>query len=80
MNSCGKVSMHPHMEQADHLTYLSEGNGWSEGANNQHPTDPSGISSFDALDAAITYFADKDEFPLIEDIVLAGHSAGGQIK
>ena len=49
-----------------------------EGGNNQYPTNISDVSSFDALDAAIAYFADKNKFPMIEHIVLAGHSAGAQ--
>ena len=60
--------------------HLNEGNGWSEGANNQYPTSISDISSFEAIDAAIAYVADKKRFPMIERIVLAGHSAGGQSK
>jgi len=62
--------------------HMYEGNGWSEGADNQFPTNPIGkdVSSFDGLDAAIAYFANKNKFPSIRHIVLAGHSAGGQSK
>ena len=66
--------------RANNLTHLYEGNGWLDGANNQYPTDISDVSSFDAIDAAIAHFTDKNKFPMIEHIVLAGHSAGGQGK
>jgi len=55
-----------------------KGNEWCEGGNNQYPTKIPGVSSFDALDAAIAYFTDKKRFPMIKNIILAGHSAGGQ--
>lgn len=35
-------------------------------------------SSFDAMDALVGAFADKRRFPNIKEIVVAGHSAGGQ--
>ena len=62
------------------MTHLHEGNEWFDGGNNQYPTSISDISSFDALDAAIAYVADKKRFPMITHIVLAGHSAGGQSR
>ena len=62
------------------MVHLNEGNQWCEGGNNQYPTCISDISSFDAIDAAIAYVADKKRFPMIECVVLAGHSAGGQSK
>ena len=62
------------------MIHLNEGKGWSEGANNRYPTSIRGISSFDAIDAAIAYFADKERFPMIEHVVLAGHGAGARSK
>jgi len=59
------------------LTCFHEENEWFEGGNNHYPTNISYVSSFDALDAAIEYFADKERFPMVEHVVLAGHSAGG---
>ena len=64
----------------DYLTRFHEGNEWFGGGNNQYPTSINDISSFDALDAAIAQFADKKRFPMIEHVVLAGHSAGGQSR
>jgi len=55
-----------------------KGDEWYEAGNNLYPTSISDISSFDALDAAIAYITDKKRFPVIEHVVLAGHSAGGQ--
>ena len=66
--------------EPDYLTHVYEGNEWFEGGNNQYPTNISHISSFDALDAAIAYVANKKKFPMINHVVLAGHSAGGQSK
>jgi hypothetical protein len=62
------------------MTHLHEGNGWFDGGNSQYPTNISSVSSFDALDAAIAYIADIKRFPMIQNIVLAGHSAGGQSR
>ena len=79
INSCGKVSMSV-LHRNNYLTHFDEGNEWSEGGNNQYPTSISDVSSFDALDAAIAYVADKKRFPMIKHVVLAGHSAGGQSR
>ena len=79
INSCGKVSMSV-LYRNGYLTHLREGNEWLEGGINQYPTSISDVSSFDALDAAIAYAADKKRFPMIEHVVLAGHSAGGQSR
>ena len=79
INLCGKVSLLVWLRN-DYLTHFHEGNEWSEGGNNQYPTSINDISSFDALDAAIAYVADKKRFPMIEHLVVAGHSAGGQSR
>ena len=79
MNSYGKVDIYIHKWRGiDGLTNLYAGDGWFEGANNQYPTDTDSVSSFDGIDAAIAFFADKNKFPMLQHIVLAGHSAGGQ--
>ena len=66
--------------EPNYLTHVHEGNEWFEGGDNVYPTNISDISSFDALDAAIAYVADKKKFPMIDHVVLAGHSAGGQSR
>lgn len=40
---------------------------------------PAPLSAFDAIDAMLGRLADRATFPNLEQIVLAGHSAGGQI-
>ena len=40
---------------------------------------PSALSSFDVLDAIIQRLADSSRFPALREIVLIGHSAGGQL-
>lgn len=40
---------------------------------------PHRITAFAALDALLDHLADPVRFPFLEDIVLAGHSAGGQL-
>jgi pimeloyl-ACP methyl ester carboxylesterase len=55
---------------------------WPEGAQNWRsggalPDDPA-LTSFDAMDAILRALADKARFPNLREIVVAGHSAGGQ--
>jgi pimeloyl-ACP methyl ester carboxylesterase len=51
-------------------------NAWRSGGNSpSHST----ITSFDFLDEMIKRFADKRIFPNLTTIVVAGHSAGGQV-
>jgi pimeloyl-ACP methyl ester carboxylesterase len=40
---------------------------------------PSPISSYDAIDSILTRLSDRGNFPDLREIVLAGHSGGGQI-
>ncbi len=40
---------------------------------------PAPISSFDAIDAVLARLSDRTLFPNLREIVLAGHSGGGQI-
>jgi pimeloyl-ACP methyl ester carboxylesterase len=40
---------------------------------------PAGLSSFDAIDAVLARLADRSVFPKLTQVVLAGHSAGGQV-
>ncbi|MBM3532479.1 MAG: alpha/beta fold hydrolase [Alphaproteobacteria bacterium] len=50
--------------------------GWKEGALSE--SDPR-ISSFAALDRVLDHLADRRRYPMLRSIVVAGHSAGGQI-
>jgi pimeloyl-ACP methyl ester carboxylesterase len=40
---------------------------------------PAPISSFDAVDAVLAQLADRSHFPNLQQVVLAGHSGGGQM-
>jgi len=40
---------------------------------------PAPISSFDALDAILARLLDRAQFPNLRDVVVAGHSGGGQV-
>ncbi|EME82544.1 uncharacterized protein MYCFIDRAFT_78988 [Pseudocercospora fijiensis CIRAD86] len=55
------------------------GSQWSAGANNQYPVSSTNTSSFFVLDTLISYFDDKTLFPNLKQIVVAGHSMGGQM-
>jgi pimeloyl-ACP methyl ester carboxylesterase len=52
------------------------GNSWRAGG--MSPTHPS-ISSFDFIDEIVKTLANKKTFPKLTKIVVAGHSAGGQL-
>lgn len=49
---------------------------WPEGAP---ALGPAPISSYDVLDAILARLADRARFPALRHVVLAGHSAGGQM-
>ncbi|KAK5728811.1 hypothetical protein LTR15_001951 [Elasticomyces elasticus] len=55
------------------------GSQWSGGGNNQYPwTSSKNISSYTVLDQMIQYFDNKTMYPNLNQIVIAGHSLGGQ--
>jgi len=53
-----------------------EGNRWSGGDDSAGPI---AVSSFAVLDAIVERLADRTHFPAMQEIVVAGHSAGGQL-
>lgn len=53
--------------------------GWASGENNQYPRLQIATSSYDVLDAIIKYFANRDMYPNLNQIVIAGHSLGAQM-
>jgi hypothetical protein len=55
------------------------GSQWSAGANNQYPHNSRNTSSYYILDELVRYYDDKTLFPNMKQIVLAGHSLGGQM-
>jgi pimeloyl-ACP methyl ester carboxylesterase len=50
---------------------------WEAGDNAAGPA--AAISSFDAIDAVLGQLADRSRFPDLVQVVLAGHSGGGQV-
>jgi pimeloyl-ACP methyl ester carboxylesterase len=65
--------------RAHHLPALTirwKGNRWSGGDD---AVSPLKISTFAVLDAIVERLADRKHFPAMREIVIAGHSAGGQL-
>ncbi|CAJ2510406.1 Uu.00g051090.m01.CDS01 [Anthostomella pinea] len=52
---------------------------WSGGAHNQYPPNTKTVSSFDVLDQIVQWYGNKAMFPNINQIIIAGHSMGGQM-
>lgn len=55
------------------------GSQWSAGADNHYPHNSRNTSSYFVLDTLIKYFDDTTLFPNVKEIVLVGHSMGGQM-
>lgn len=56
-----------------------QGSRWSAGASNRHPIAARDtVSSFDVLDQLVSFFDDRTRFPLMRQLVVAGHSLGAQ--
>ncbi|KIY70665.1 hypothetical protein CYLTODRAFT_419621 [Cylindrobasidium torrendii FP15055 ss-10] len=53
--------------------------GWIDGEYNKAPDSVSKLSSFAALDSLIDSYMDKNTFPNLKVVVIAGHSAGAQM-
>src|SRR4051812_36728432 len=60
----------------DEIMWPERGDNWRSGGPS--PTNPT-ITSFDFLDEIVRKLADKRTFPNLTKIVVAGHSAGGQV-
>jgi pimeloyl-ACP methyl ester carboxylesterase len=66
----------PDTARPNEILWGSGRNNWrSGGLSPSHPT----VSSFDFLDELLRKLADKKTFPNLTRIVVAGHSAGGQV-
>lgn len=65
-----------------HGSYTSalvwSGSQWSAGADNHYPHSSRHTSSFYVMDMIIRYFDNTSRFPGLKQIVLVGHSLGGQ--
>ena len=53
--------------------------GWDSWAGGEAAHGPVPASTFDAIDAVLARLADKRLFPNLRTVVVAGHSAGGQV-
>ncbi len=51
--------------------------GWEGGGESLAPAPQKGVSSFTALDLLLLYLGEKEFFPDLKTIVIAGHGAGG---
>ena len=65
-----------HKLSDDILRWGSKQDSWTAG---EAAHGPAPISSFEAIDAILARFADRVIFPKLAQIVVAGHSAGGQV-
>ncbi|MGE8187241.1 alpha/beta hydrolase [Pseudomonas sp. NPDC086278] len=53
-----------------------QGNDWMAGSAS---TAPFALSSYGALDQIVARFADRQQFPDLKEVVIAGHSGGAQV-
>lgn len=65
-------------KQSNTSALVWQGSGWISGQPNQYPLKSVNTSSFDCLDQILQYFDNKSLYPNLNQIVVAGHSAGGQ--
>ena len=66
----------PDKPELNEVLWPGGGNSWRSGG--MSPSNPE-LSSFDFLDELVRKLADKRTFPNLAKIVVAGHSAGGQV-
>jgi pimeloyl-ACP methyl ester carboxylesterase len=64
----------PHALPADTLGW-----NWRTWLDGEPALTPAPISAFDVFDAMVARLRDRTRFPELREIVLAGHSAGGQL-
>lgn len=55
-----------------------QGSAWSGGGANQYPAAYTTLSSYYVLDQLLIWFGNTTVFPNMKEIVVAGHSLGGQ--
>lgn len=66
----------PDKPEANEVVWPNGSNSWRSGG--MSPSNPT-LSSFDFIDEIVRKLADKKNFPNLTKIVVAGHSAGGQV-
>lgn len=52
---------------------------WGDGSPAYEPANADGAGSFEALDAAVAFFLDRERFPYLRKVVVAGFSLGAQL-
>ncbi|KAJ1030194.1 hypothetical protein NDA16_001105 [Ustilago loliicola] len=52
---------------------------WGDGSPAYEPANADGAGSFEALDAAVSFFLDRQRFPHLRKVVVAGFSLGAQL-
>lgn len=52
---------------------------WTDWMGGGEAVGPAPVSSFDVLDAILHGLAQRDSFPALQTVVIAGHSGGGQV-
>jgi hypothetical protein len=52
---------------------------WFQGSNNIYPASQTTVSAFEVLDQILRWFANRSNFPILNEIVIAGHSMGAQM-
>ncbi|CBQ71375.1 conserved hypothetical protein [Sporisorium reilianum SRZ2] len=80
LNGLDKAKIHA--SNQSHLL-MWKSNGWGDGSTSVRPKpsalNDGGISSFEALDAIVCHFANRQLYASIKRIVVSGHSMGGQL-
>jgi hypothetical protein len=61
------------------ILWCRSGLYWFSGINNIYPKAQTTVSSFEAIDQVVQWFANQTNFPNLKQIVVAGHSAGAQM-
>lgn len=56
------------------------GSSWQRGSNSRNPFMEHPLSSYDAVDGIIDTLFDKTTYPNLNQVVVAGHSMGGQFS
>ncbi|MFK5976234.1 MAG: hypothetical protein QM493_06975 [Sulfurovum sp.] len=83
LESDNTIIIAPHFKEASDEANSSEfqwsdKGGWKVGSNSTSKVSLDRISSFTIIDKMITTLSDENLFPNLTDIVITGHSAGGQ--
>ncbi len=64
-------------DEGRNIARWSVEDGWQTGAESLAPGSRGGISSFTAVDLLLMFLADRQRFPSLTQVVLAGHGMGG---